>query len=276
MQARAVDSRQRALADESARFTAMLQGGFIAPNEVEQTNAQSSAAQSQLLEANARVYAASLEVRDCVLKAPFAGEVSLRTVDPGAFVRPGMPIVSLVDRNTVRVTVDAPEKDFDSLAPGTKVDVVMLATGADVPATVSRRAPNADAQTRTVHFEVDVPDPDRHYPTATTALVRVDVGKSVPAIAVPLYAATQHERNAKLFVVVDGVAHARGVAVLGERGGTLYLDPKSLPERSQVVTEGRALLSDGDPVRAVIEQAPPTTHGDGGAPVRGGGFGRPL
>ncbi len=30
-----------------------------------------------------------LEVSDCVLRAPFDGEVATRTVDPGAFVRPG-------------------------------------------------------------------------------------------------------------------------------------------------------------------------------------------
>ena len=32
---------------------------------------------------------ATLEVNDCVLRAPFDGEIAARSVDPGAFVRPG-------------------------------------------------------------------------------------------------------------------------------------------------------------------------------------------
>jgi hypothetical protein len=41
-----------------------------------------------------------------------------------------------------------------------------------------------------------------------------------------------------------------------------------------VVTEGRALLSDGDPVEARVEAPPAPSEVDGGS--RGGGFGRPL
>jgi len=37
-------------------------------------------------------------VSDCVLRAPFDGEIATRLVDPGAFVRPGTSIVSVIDR----------------------------------------------------------------------------------------------------------------------------------------------------------------------------------
>jgi membrane fusion protein, multidrug efflux system len=276
MQARSVDARRNALADESARVSSMLAGGFVSPNEAEQKSAQSSSEKARWLETRATALAASLDVRDCILKAPFAGEVAIRTVDPGAFVRPGTAIVSIVDRSTVRVTVDAPEKDFSAVGPSAPVEVAMLATGDRVNAVVSRRAPKADPNTRTVHFEVDVTDPRREYPTGTTAIVRLDVGPRVPATEIPLYAATQHEGKAKLFIVLGGVAHAVDVPVLGEHGGRLYLDPKGLPERAQVVTEGRAVLTDGDPVRATLETSTSEPGGDAGAPARGGGFGRPL
>jgi len=276
MQARSVDARRNALADESARVSSMLAGGFVSPNEAEQKSAQSSSEKARWLETRATAFAASLDVRDCVLKAPFAGEVAIRTVDPGAFVRPGTAIVSVVDRSTVRVTVDAPEKDFGAVAPSVPVEVAMLATGDRVDAAVSRRAPKADPNTRTVHFEVDVPDPRREYPTGTTAIVRIEVGERVPAAEIPLYAATQHEGKAKLFIVLGGVAHAVDVPVLGEHGGRLYLDPKGLPEHAQVVTEGRTVLTDGDPVQVTVELPTSEPGGDAGSPARGGGFGRPL
>ncbi|HEY6460435.1 MAG TPA: efflux RND transporter periplasmic adaptor subunit, partial [Polyangiaceae bacterium] len=276
MQARAADARRRATADEAVRVQSLLDGGFVAANEAEVKEAQSSSEEAMLLESQAKLQSRSLEVRDCVLRAPFDGEVGTRSVDPGAFVRPGTPIVSVVDRNTVRVVVDAPEKDFDVVAPGNMVSIQMLATGAHVDAPIARRAPRADPGTRTVHFEVDVPDPDRRYPTATTAIVHVDVGTPRDATVIPLYAATEDGNNAKFFVVDRGVAHARQLPVLGERGGEIYFDPAGLPEHTLVVTEGRALLSDGDRVIAKPDVAPPAGDaGPGAARGGGGGIGGP-
>ena len=274
MEARAIDARQRALADEATRMSGLLDGGFVAPNEVEQKVAQSDAERAQLAESNAKLMSASLVVRDCVLRAPFDGDVGTRMVDPGVFVHPGTPIVSVVDRATVRVTGDAPEKDFDVIPKGTPVRIRMLATGARISALVSRRAPKANSQTRTVHFEIDVSNPKHLFPADTTAIIDVDVGQPEPASEVPIYAATLHEGKAKLFVVESGVAHLRDLPVLGEVGGGLYLAPKDLPEHAQVIIEGRALVSDGDPVHARVE--PPPAESDAGAPARGGGYGRPL
>jgi membrane fusion protein (multidrug efflux system) len=274
MQAKAIDQHQRAMSDQAAREASMLKGGFIGANQVEQTTAQSSSERAQLLESKARLVGASLDVHDCILKAPFEGEIATRTIDPGAFVRPGTTIVSVVDRSRVRVTVDAPEKDFAVAHIGAPVRIDMLSTGAKVDAIVSRRAPKADSATRTIHFEIDIADPRREYPTGTTAIVRIDVGHPVAAVVIPLYAATQQEGKASFFVVDGAVAHLREVPVLGERGGGLYFNPTALPANAQVVTEGRALLSDGDAVKPRTEPAQATGGQDAGA--RGGGFGRPL
>jgi membrane fusion protein, multidrug efflux system len=274
LQAQAIGQQQRATADEAARESSMLKGGFIAPNQVEQTSAQSSAEQSHVLETKAKSLAASLEVHDCALKAPFDGEVALRLVDPGAFVHPGTTIVTVVDRNTVRIVIDAPEKDFNVAIVGAPVQIDVLSTGAKLTAAVTRRAPKADPATRTIHFEIDVADPHREIPTGTTAIVHMNVGKPVPATRIPLDAATQEEGKAKIFAVENNVAHLRQLPVLGERGDGLYFSPKALPANTQIVTEGRALLSDGDQVAPHAQPAEASVENDGGA--RGGGFGRPL
>lgn len=278
MQARAVAARMRAASDEAARVSSLLDGGFVAPNEAEQKDAVSAAARAQLLASQADLLKATLDVRDCVLRAPFDGEIATRTFDPGALVRPGASIVSVVDRSTVRVTVDATEKDFDALAPGTMVGVDMLAIGAHLSAPVSRRAPGADPKTRTVHVEVDIADPNRRYPVGTTAIVRVDVGAAQAATAVPIYCATQESGKAQIFVVEGDVARQRRVPIVGESGGTLYFTPQTLAAGARVVTEGRELLSDGDRVAAKLEAfSLPSGQDEVDAPsARGGGFGRPL
>jgi RND family efflux transporter MFP subunit len=251
MQARALDARQKALAHEATRVAGLLDGGFVSPNEAEQKAAESASEQAQVLATRARLMGTALEVDDCVLRAPFDGEVATRSIDPGAFVRPGATIVSVVDRGVVRVAGDAPEVDFDVIAPGTEAKVHVLSTDQDVVGKVARRAPAADDATRTVHFEIDVPNADRRLPVGTTGEIRIDVGEPVPAVAIPLSAASVRGTKATVFVVDDGVAHARVVPLLGEQGGTLFVEPKLVPG-SLVVTEGRALLNDNDKVSADV------------------------
>ena len=172
------------------------------------------------------------------------------------------------------VPIDLLPRDFELVAPSTVVQIDVLATGASLTAKVSRRAPKADLQTRTVHFEVDVPDPERAIPVGTTGMVKLDVGAAVPVTVVPAYAATVRGGKAKLFVVEGTTAHARDVPIVGEREGKLYLDPKALPPHTSVVNEGRAVLSDGDAVKPTPE--PREAAPDASSAARGGGYGRPL
>jgi RND family efflux transporter MFP subunit len=230
-----------------------LDGGFVSQNEAEQKEAQSESQQAQLLATQARLMGASLEVNDCILRAPFSGEIATRTMDPGGFARPGSAIVSIVDRTTVRVTADAPEIDFDAVAPGTPVALHTLATNRQINGLIARRAPAADPATRTVHFELDVADPARDLPVGTTAELVIEVGKESLATLVPLRAALVRGSQASVFVVDGDRAHPHTFALLGERPGQLFLDPK-LAAGTRVVSEGRALLSDGDRVAASLEE----------------------
>jgi len=255
MQARAIQTEQEALAHEAARVAELKEGGFASPNEIENRTAGSASKEAELMEARAKMQRATLEVSDCVLRAPFDGEISSRLVDPGAFVRPGSEVATLVDRRTVRVVAEVPEGDFDVVAVDTPVQIRALAINRAVRAKIARRSPAADLATRTAHIEIDIPDPDRSLPVGTTAELGIDVGAPIAATEVPLIAASVRGRKAIVFVI-EGQTAKRGVyTVEGERGGSLFVDP-SLPAGAHVVTEGRALLKDGDRVEAKLESAP--------------------
>jgi membrane fusion protein (multidrug efflux system) len=255
MQARALQTEQEALAHEAARVAELKDGGFASANEIENREATSASKQAELMESQAKMQRATLEVSDCVLRAPFAGEVSARLVDPGAFVRPGSDVATIVDRDTVRVVGDVPEADFDVVAAGTPVRVHALATERRLVAQVARRSPAADPATRTIHVEIDVPDPARALPVQTTAELEVDVGQPVPATELPLAGASIRGAKATVFTVDGRVAHKAVYAVVGERGGSLFVEPK-LAAGSRVVLEGRALLKDGDAVVDKLEPWP--------------------
>ena len=252
MQARAIQTEQEALAHEAARVAELKEGGFASPNEIENRAAESASKQARLMETEARMQRASLEVNDCVLRAPFDGEVATRAVDPGAFVHPGSEVATLIDRRTVRVVAEVPEGDFDVVPIATPVQIHALAINRELRAKISRRSPAADLSTRTAHIEIDVPDPSRSLPVGTTAELGLDVGEAVAATEVPLIAASVRGGKATVFVVEGQTARKGVYAVKGERGGSLFLEP-TLPSGAHVVTEGRAWLKDGDRVEAQLD-----------------------
>jgi RND family efflux transporter MFP subunit len=264
MQARALQAEQEAIGHESARVAALKEGGFASPNEIERHAADSASKEAQLMETQAKMQRATLEVGDCILRAPFAGEIAARAVDPGAFVHPGTAVATLIDRTTVRVTGEVPEADFDVVGAGTPVRMRALATGRELRAAVARRSPAADPSTRTVHLEIDVPDPDRSLPVGTTAELAIDVGEPAAATEIPLVAASVRGDQATVFVVDGAGAAKKGVyTVKGEHGGSLFVDPR-LRAGARVVTEGRALLKDGDRVEAKLDAADPPPGRVGG------------
>lgn len=247
MQARAIAAQQKAIADEAARLQVMLNGTFVSPDEAEVKTAQSAERNAQLTAQKAKLAQSTLAVNDCLLRAPFDGEIATRSLDPGAFVHPGTPIVTIIDRSTVRLVADAPESDFEILKAGKPVRVRVYATKKEVTGSISRRAPSTDDKTRTIQFEVDIPDPNRDIPTNTTGEVHISAGEPVPATVVPLYAAFVREDMASVFVVKGDTVHRAVFHVTGEIGGSLFVDT-SLPPGTPVVLEGRELLEDGDHV----------------------------
>ena len=253
-QARAVDAMSTAAANEASRLSTLLDGKYVSENEVDLKKADAASKQAQLAALKAQMTSSSLQVDDCVLRSPFDGEIADRTADPGAFVRPGSSIATIVDRHLVRITADVPEEDFEAVAPETPVRIHLLATGRHLIAKISRRAPAADPATRTAHIEIDVDDPDKVIPVWTTAELSIDVGTPQPATAIPLSSASVHAGKAKVFVVSGGDhAHQVRAKLVGERGGTLYVDPQGLPASTQVVTEGRTILSDGDLIQPTVQ-----------------------
>ena len=147
--------------------------------------------------------------------------------------------------------LDVPEADFALVRPETPVRLHLLATGATWKAR-SLAGPPADGATRTVHAEIDLDNPSQQILVGTTAELTIGIREPQPATQIPLRTAAVRGEQAALFVVREHHAHSLKIAVLGESGGSLFVAP-TLLAGTPVVTEGRALLSDGDPVSERVE-----------------------
>jgi len=89
------------------------------------------------------------------IRAPFAGTVVRRSVDPGAFVAPGQPIATVEDASKLRVSVTVPPALAQRLHPGDSLTTTVegVAAGARVEGVVP-----AAAALYTVNALVDNPE----------------------------------------------------------------------------------------------------------------------
>lgn len=106
------------------RIESLAADGAASQAELDQVTANLEAARAQLREAQAQDSYTNV-------RAPFGGEITRRSVNPGDLAVPGRPLLTLVAPGALKVTAELPAHRAGSLAPGTRVTVRVA--GVDVP-----------------------------------------------------------------------------------------------------------------------------------------------
>jgi len=113
-------------------------------------------AMARAAETKARSAAVTQRLDDTLLRAPFAGIVAQRWVDPGATVGPDRPILRLVSTSSAHVRFAVPETAAEDVSPRLAVWVSVPGTDRHFGATVSRVAPELDVSSRMLFVEAEV------------------------------------------------------------------------------------------------------------------------
>ena len=157
---------------QAARFRALYADSAA-------TRAQLDAVETGLARAEAGVrtaHAAASEVAVmrgyAELRAPFAGIVSQRFVDPGAFVAPGTPVVTVVDGSRLRISVTVAPDAAGALKPGASLRGTI--ENEPVDAVVEGVAPTAAGALYTVN--AIVANPRGGHPAGGAATLRIPRG----------------------------------------------------------------------------------------------------
>jgi RND family efflux transporter MFP subunit len=182
------------------------------------------------------------------IRAPFAGTVTERFVDPGAFIQQGK-IVSMVDTSKVRVIVDVPESEVRFAAVGTETDVQFDALpGKKYKAAISRAAGSLDPVMRTMRIEVDVKNDDSAIYPGMFARASFGIDRHAQALVIPSAAVTFQQDKAVVYVEVGGLAK-KTLITLGVEDGRYYEVLKGLSGGESIILPEGKTLSDGLPVR---------------------------
>lgn len=91
--------------------------------KIEATRQDLAAARSQVQASRAALDQADIQMQYTQLKAPFAGTITSRNVEPGEVVTPGREVLTLSDLSRVDLKIFVNETEIGKVKPGQKVEV---------------------------------------------------------------------------------------------------------------------------------------------------------
>ena len=243
------------LAESRAKRTRALAAESLVPAQnVDDVEAAEAQARAQLETAQANRAVAQLQVDFAVVRAPEAGVISARSVQPGQVVGNG-ELLRLIRGGRLEWRAELDEADLMRVAIGAAVELDGM-DGTHVAGRVRQIAPGIDAGRRTGTVYVDVPRPAT-LRAGAFAQGRIVLGEGT-ALTVPAEAVVRRDGRAYVFLVdKDQRARQRLVELGVEAGDTLEIR-SGLEATDAVVARGAGFLNDGDLVRVTADAAAAT------------------
>lgn len=236
------------------RIQALKKRGFATVASLDEQVAAANSAR-----ANAQLARAS--IGDRIIRAPFSGWVSLRTVSPGAIVTAGTAIATVSDISRIKLDFTVPETRLSMIREGQPIKAVSSAYP-DRPfsGTIATIDPVIDPATRAVRVRAILPNPDRMLKPGMLLTVSV-AARQRQSLAVPELAVVGEGDERYLFIVAEGKARRVKVATGMRQNGLVEILDGVKPGQ-KVVTDGVVKLSDGAPVRLAGEDREPPKVAD--------------
>ncbi len=169
---------------------------LAAEAQVEAARNSVESAQSQLVRAQAKRRHDEVLFEYSKITAPFTGVVTQRYANLGTLMQAGansstqaLPLVQLSEDDKFRLVIPVSESYVRYVRIGDPVNVRVPSLNRGFPGKVARFSVDVQLDTRTMHTEVDVPNPNRMllpgvYAEATLSLDRQDNALTVPQEAV--------------------------------------------------------------------------------------------
>jgi RND family efflux transporter MFP subunit len=264
----AVSNQARARLDyEGARFTNNAK--LFAERAISQQ--EMDAIQSAYRSAEAEYERASQNLRDSIIRAPFAGTIIARLANAGETVMPGRPVLRLADLKTVSVELGVPDRILSEIRPGERQQVWIRAlegtpAGPVREGEVTEVGVAAREGSRLFRVVMKVNNEDGAIKSGMTASVEIRPRRrfAADAVAVPLSALvgwtgspTQGPPEALAVFVVDDAGRARQRRVRTDdliRSSVVITEGLAIGEK--VVVVGAAGLHDGAVVNAQPLRSP--------------------
>jgi len=223
--------------------------------QVEASKSGLQAAQSQLAAAQAKLVHDQVLYDYSHIAAPFAGVVTERYANQGTLMQAGtnsstqaMPLVKLSQDDLFRLVIPVPESEVRYIRVGDPVDVRIPSLNRTFPGKVARSSMDVKADTRTMHTEVDVPNPDHVLIEGMYAEATLRLEHKEAALAVPLQAVDHQDGQSRVIVVTPQDRLESRIITLGMQNAAYAEVLSGMRDGEQVVVSDRSSLKAGEAV----------------------------
>ena len=192
------------------RMAGLAEGQYVSKMQLDQARAERDAARAQL--ANV-----SQQTAYTMIRAPYAGIVASRDVEPGESVGVGQPLMTVFSPGALRIEVSIPQSDAERVR-ATPAAAVTFDDGRSVEASEVTVFPAADPSTHAVKVRLELPALDPAPQPGATAKVAFPAVAGAAHPRIPASALVRRGEVNAVYVLAEGRLSLRQLR-LGERVG---------------------------------------------------------
>jgi RND family efflux transporter MFP subunit len=244
--------------------------GLVAQQEVDDSEGKALATAAQVESGRSNLQSAQSELASAQAKrehdqvlfdytkitAPFAGVITQRFANLGTLVQAGtgsstqaLPLVRLSEDDKFRLVIPVPESYVHFIHIGDPVSVMVPSLTRTFPGKVSRFSVDVREDTRTMHTEVDVLNPQRVLLPGLYAEATIRLEHKDNAVAVPLQAVDHNADTTTVDVVDPSNKIEMRPIMLGIQTATDAEVISGLKEGELIVVSDRSSLKAGQEVK---------------------------
>lgn len=233
-----LDIAQRTLDNNKA----LVDQGFISRHALDTSASSAASAHASLQAARAAAEIARKAVNDSSIRAPIAGQVAQRLVQPGERVALDARLLEIVDLSRIELEAAVAPEDVPALRVGQAARVQVDGLADTLPAHVARINPSASTTSRSVmtYLELQAGPAAAALRQGLFAHATIDLQRKT-ALVVPESALRFDQARPYVLVLEDGRAQQRNIGT-GARG-TALMDGR---------TEAAVEVAQGLPPGAVV------------------------
>jgi RND family efflux transporter MFP subunit len=193
---------------------------------------------------------AQKKLNDAVIRAPIAGAVSERLVQPGEFIKEDTPVITLVEMDPLKVSTAAQEKYAGVIKAGMAIQFSVESYPNDTfRGRIVSVSPAVDQSTRTFAVEAELPNPNHRLKPGFFAKGVILTHVDASVTAAPEDAISTLAGVSTVFVVENGKVRPQTVTI-GVHQGDLIEIVEGLHGGETLATSNLSQLSAGVAVAA--------------------------
>jgi RND family efflux transporter MFP subunit len=235
---------------ELNRLRVLKETNSIAETQYDNAYFSHQALQQEFQAKQAEIEQIEYELKQKTVITPFSGFITKEHTQVGEWVPTGGPVVTMLNLEQIKISVDVPERYSVLLSPASPVSVMIKSlsdnhTAGNIYAVLAQ----GDPESRTFPVIINMDNPDLKIKSGMEAMVTFNLATQKKALLVPKDAVVTAGDNRLVFVVNDSKAKSVPVKIMGYYNGDAAVEANLKPG-DQVVIRGNERLRPGQPVMA--------------------------